>query len=77
MPLKQAMSAEIAEALVERFINLYTAPKAWITEKGPNFVSKVIRHKYEAHRYLQNSVYRLESNASIERPHYVTEYLKQ
>jgi len=30
VPLKQATSAEIAEALVEKFINLYTAPKAWI-----------------------------------------------
>jgi len=44
-----ATSAEIAEALVEKFINLYTAPKAWITDQGPNFVNKVMRHI--AHKY--------------------------
>jgi len=31
VPFKQATSSEIAEALVEKFINPYTAPKAWIT----------------------------------------------
>jgi len=30
MPLKQATSAEIAETLVEKFINPYTALKSWI-----------------------------------------------
>jgi len=30
MPLKQATSAEIVEILVEKFINPYTALKAWI-----------------------------------------------
>jgi len=45
VPLKQATSSEIAEALVEKFINPYTAPKAWITDKGSNFISSAIRHK--------------------------------
>jgi len=44
VPLKQTTSAEIPEALLEKFINLYTTPKAWITDQGPNFVSKVICH---------------------------------
>jgi len=44
VPLKQA-SSEIAEALVEKFINPYTAPKAWITDQGLNFISSVMRHK--------------------------------
>jgi len=30
--LKQAMSSKIFEALVEKFINPYTAPKAWIID---------------------------------------------
>jgi len=54
VPLKQATLAEIAEALVEKFINLYIAPKAWITDQGPNFVSKVMRHiadKYKISTY--------------------------
>jgi len=49
VPLKQATSAEIPEALLEKFINIYTASKAWITDQGPNFVSKVICHV--AHKY--------------------------
>jgi len=47
VPLKQAMSAEIAEELVEKIINPYTAPK-WITDQDPNFISSVmhpITHK--------------------------------
>jgi len=37
--LKQATSSEIAETLVEKFINPYTASKAWITDQDPNFIS--------------------------------------
>jgi len=44
MPLKQATSSEIIEMLVEKIINSYTAPKARITDQGPNFLSSVIRH---------------------------------
>jgi len=32
VPFKQATSAGIAKALVEKFINPYTAPKAWISK---------------------------------------------
>jgi len=49
VPFKQAMSAEIAKAFVENFINPYTAPKAWITDQGLNFISSVMRHI--AHKY--------------------------
>jgi len=61
IPLKQATSAEIAEALVEKFINLYTAPKAWITDQGSNFLSNVMRHiahKYKISTY-KTSAYRI------------------
>jgi len=75
-----ATSAEIAEALVEKFINLYTAPKAWITDQGPNFVNKVMRHiahKYKISTY-KNIAYRSQSNKSIKHSHHVLiEYLKQ
>jgi len=33
VPLKQVMSSEIAETLVEKFINPYIAPKAWIIDQ--------------------------------------------
>jgi len=42
--LKQATLSEIAEALVEGFINPYTAPKAWIIDQGSYFINKVMRH---------------------------------
>jgi len=48
--LKQATLSEIAEALVEKFIlHPYTAPKACITDQGPNFISSVMSHT--AHKY--------------------------
>jgi len=80
VPLKQATSAEIAKALVEKFINLYIAPKAWITDQGLHFVSKVMHHiihKYKIFTY-KTSAYRPQSNGSIERFHHIlTEDLKQ
>jgi len=60
VPLKQAMSAEIAEALVEKFINPYTAPKVWITDQGPNSISSIIRHtvhKYKISTYQISTCY--------------------
>jgi len=79
MPLKQAMSVEIAKTLVEKFINSYIAPKAWITDQGPNFISSAIRHiahKYKISTY-KTSAYRPQSNGLIERSHYILiEYLK-
>jgi len=78
--LKQAMSSGIAEALVEGFINPYTAPKVWITNQGSNFINKVMRHvarKYKIFMY-KTTAYRPQSNGSIEHSHHVlTEYLKQ
>jgi len=78
VPLKQATSSEIADALVEKFINPYTASKAWITDQGSNFISSVMRRiarKYKISMY-KTTAYR--SNGSIERSHHVLmEYLKQ
>jgi len=79
--LKQAIQAEITEALVEKFIDpKYTAPKAWITDQNPNFISNVMR--YVAYRYkisiYKTPTYWPQSNKSIERSHHVLiEYLKQ
>jgi len=59
--LKQATSAKIAEALIEKFINPYTASKTWITNQGLNFISIMIRriaHKYKISTY-KTSAYRL------------------
>jgi len=72
VPLKKSISAKIAEVLVEKFINLYTAPKEWITDQGPNFISKVMRHivhKYKISTY--KTAYRFQSNGSIKRSHHV------
>ncbi|KAH0948046.1 hypothetical protein HN011_006395 [Eciton burchellii] len=80
VPLKQATSSKIAEALVNKFINPYTAPKAWITDQDLNFISSVMRHiahKYKISMY-KTTVYRPQSNGSIEHSHHVLmEYLKQ
>jgi len=54
MSLKQATLSEIAEALVEKFINPYTASKACITDQGPNFISSMMPHttrKYKISTY--------------------------
>ncbi|KAH0949112.1 hypothetical protein HN011_007007 [Eciton burchellii] len=69
VPLKQITSSEIAEALVEKFINSYTAPKAWITDQGSNFISSVMR-QYKISMY-KTTVYRPQSNGLIERSHQV------
>jgi hypothetical protein len=80
VPLKQATSSEIAEAIVEKFINSHTAPKAWITDQGSNFISSVMRHvarRYKISMY-KTTAYRPHSNGYIERSHHVLmEYLKQ
>ncbi|KAH0944442.1 hypothetical protein HN011_009613 [Eciton burchellii] len=80
VPFKQATSSEIAEALVEKFINPYTAPyKAWITDQGSNFISSMMHHvarKYKISMY-ETTTNRPQSNGSIERYHHVLmEYLK-
>jgi len=42
---KQAMSSEIVEVLVEKFIKPYhIAPKAWIRNQDPNFINNVLHH---------------------------------
>ncbi|KAH0944429.1 hypothetical protein HN011_002883, partial [Eciton burchellii] len=75
-----ATSSEIAEALVEKFINPYTAPKTWTTDQSSNFISSVMRHvarKYKIFMY-KTTAYRPQSNESIELSHHVLmEYLKQ
>jgi len=73
VPLKQATLAEIAEAFMEKFINPYIARKAWTTDQGPNFISRVmchIAHKYKISMY-KALAYQLQSNGSIERSHHV------
>jgi len=58
MSLKQAMSVEIAEALVEKFINPYIAPKAWITDQGSNFISSAMRHIAHKYKISTYKIYR-------------------
>jgi len=73
-------SSEIAEPLVEKFINPNIVPKAWIIDQGPNFISNVMHYiarKYKISIY-KTIAYRPHSNGSIECFHHVLmEYLKQ
>jgi len=63
MPFKQTTSSEVAEALVKKFINPYTAPKTWITDQGSNFISSVMQ-RHTAHKY-KISTYKIPYKMSV------------
>jgi len=51
--IKQTL-LEIADALIEKFIDPYIPPKALITDQDPNFISSMmchIVHKYKISTY--------------------------
>ena len=79
VPLRDATSLSIANALTNNFICVYGAPKAILTDQGTNFLSALIRiltKKFNI-QHFKTTAYRPQSNGSIERSHHVLiEYLK-
>lgn len=79
VPLKEATSLSIADAFTKRFICIYGAPKALLTDQGANFLSSLMKNltkKFNIQHY-KTTAYHPQSNGSIERSHHVLmEYLR-
>lgn len=80
VPLRHAGAIDVAEALVNEFICVYGAPRAWLTDQGTHFLNSLMRtiaRKFGITRF-QATAYRPQTSGSIERSHHVLwEYLKQ
>lgn len=79
VPLADATSLFIADALTKHFIRIYGAPKAILTDQGTNFLSSLIRSLTKTFniQHFKTTAYHPQSNGSLERSHHVlTEYLK-
>lgn len=79
VPLKEATSLSIADAITKHFICIYGAPKAILTDQGTNFLSALMRSltkKFNI-QHFKTTAYHPQSNGLIERSHHVLmEYLK-
>lgn len=80
IPLRQATAVDTAEALVQKFICRFGAPRAILTDQGTNFINSLM--KGVARRFkisqVKTTAFHPQSNGSIERSHQVlVEYLKQ
>ncbi|KAL6421494.1 hypothetical protein ACFW04_011246 [Cataglyphis niger] len=79
VPLREATSLAIADALTKNFICIYGTPKAILTDQGTNFLSALMRNLTKRFniQHFKTTAYHPQSNGSIERSHHVlTEYLK-
>ncbi|XP_050462030.1 uncharacterized protein LOC126857007 [Cataglyphis hispanica] len=78
VPLREATSLAIADALTKNFICIYDTLKAILTDQGTNFLSALMRNltkKFNIQHF--KTTYHPQFNGSIERSHHVlTEYLK-
>ncbi|RLU23008.1 hypothetical protein DMN91_005286 [Ooceraea biroi] len=80
IPLPDQTSATIAEAFVNKFICVFGAPKAILTDQGRNFISDLMRKlaKIFKIRKFRTIAFHPQSNGSLERSHHALgEYLKQ
>lgn len=80
IPLRQATSIAVADALVNELICVFGAPRIILTDQGSNFVSSLLKNVARRFRIKQirTTAYRPQSNGSVERSHQVLwEYLKQ
>ncbi|KAL6419684.1 hypothetical protein ACFW04_014291 [Cataglyphis niger] len=80
IPLQNQTSETIAEAFVDRFICIFGASKAILTDQGRNFISELMRKvaKIFKIRKFRTTVFHPQSNGSLERSHHALgEYLKQ
>jgi His(2)-Cys(2) zinc finger./Integrase core domain. len=80
IPLPNALAATIADAFVKRFICIFGAPRAVLTDQGRNFLSDLLRKLAKRFRIKQfkTTAFHPQSNGSLERSHHVLgEYLKQ
>ncbi|KAL6416863.1 hypothetical protein ACFW04_013119 [Cataglyphis niger] len=79
VPLREATSLAITDALTKNFICIYGTPKAILTDQGTNFLSALMRNLTKRFniQHFKTTAYHPQSNGSIERSHHVlTEYLK-
>lgn len=79
VPLKEANAASIADAFTKKFLCIYGAPKALLTDQGANFLSSLMRNLTRRFniQHFRTTAYHPQSNGSIERSHHVLmEYLK-
>lgn len=80
IPIRQATSIAIADALVSELICVFGAPRIILTDQGRNFVSSLLKNIARKFKIKQcrTTAYRPQSNGSVERSHQVLwEYLKQ
>jgi len=79
VPLIEATSLAIADAFMKRFIYIYGAPKAILTDQRTNFLSSLMKNLIKRFRiqHYKTTAYHPQSNESIERSHHVLmEYLR-
>ncbi|KAL6418729.1 hypothetical protein ACFW04_011838 [Cataglyphis niger] len=78
VPLREATSLAIADALTKNFICIYGTPEAILTDQGTNFLSALMRNLTKRFniKHFKTTAYHPQSNGSIERSHVLTEYLK-
>lgn len=80
IPIQNMLAITIADVFIKRFICLYGAPKALLTDQGRNFVSTFMQRIAKRFRIkkIQTTAFRPQSNGSLERSHHVLgEFLKQ
>ncbi|KAL6420849.1 hypothetical protein ACFW04_014380 [Cataglyphis niger] len=72
IPLQNQMSETIAEAFVDRFICVFGAPKAILTDQEKNFIGELMRKvpKIFKIRKFRTTAFHPQSNGSLKRSHY-------
>lgn len=80
IPLQRAGAIDVANSFINKFICIYDAPKALLTDQRSHFLNqlmKAVARKFKISKYT-TTAYRPQANGSIERSHRVLwEYLKQ
>lgn len=78
--LPNATAQTVAEAFIRRFVCIYGAPKAVLTDQGTNFLSDLMKRiaKCLNIKQYKTTAFHPQTNGSLERSHHtLVEYLKQ
>ncbi len=78
-PLSEQTAEAIADALIKKFICIFSSPKLILTDKGTNFTSKLMKAIAKRFKFskIETTAFSPQSNGSLERAHHpLCEYLK-
>ena len=79
VPIPDLKTTTIAHAVATTLFSRYGAPRYILTDRGRNFISKLMKHIERLFnvKQLTTSEYRPQTNESLERSHIVlTDYIK-